>query len=307
MDERLLGELALASLSDEAFTEQVFGLLLRREPDPAGRANLMRDLGRRDVSRAATIAAILESEEFERIRDLDDAIAAGERARLHRKRLRGLAGRPNSDERCIEMSWILSRYRGEQRVLDVGYAFAHAAYLVALTRLGASRLTGVDLATAEVPGLEGVQADLRDLPFEEGAFDLVLCISTLEHVGYDNTVYGLEVERDDEGIPRALGELRRILSSRGRLLLTVPCGEPGDHGWFVQRPAAGWVEQFEEAGFLVSEHEVYELGPDGWAALAPPAESRARYGELGPGAGAVLCAELRPPGLGNRLRGLLAR
>jgi hypothetical protein len=60
-------------------------------------------------------------------------------------------------------------------------------------------LTGVDLAEADVPGLTGVQADVRDLPFEDRAFDLVLCVSTLEHVGADNTGYGLDAE-DDGGV-----------------------------------------------------------------------------------------------------------
>jgi SAM-dependent methyltransferase len=205
------------------------------------------------------------------------------------------------------MPWVLSRYRGEQRVLDVGYAFALPAYLGALTRLGASGLTGVDLATAEVPGLETVRADLRDLPFEDSAFELILCVSTLEHVGYDNTEYGLEQERDETGIGRSLAELRRILAPGGHLLVTVPSGHEEDLGGFVQRPVPVWRSEFERAGFLISDEEVYELRPEGWSVVGTPADPRVRYGEAGPGAGAVLCAELRPRSFANRLRGLLSR
>lgn len=307
MGARLEGELELASLSDEAFVERAYRLLLRRPPDAAARGPLVTSLRRHEISRAAALCGILESEEFRKLRELDDAIAAGEGARLRRSRLRGLTAPPSSDERGVEVPWVLSRYRGEQSVLDAGYAFAHPAYLAALTRLGATRLTGVDLATAEVPDLEGVRADLRALPFEARTFDLVLCVSTLEHVGYDNSVYGLGDERDEAGIAHALGELRRILASGGRLLVTVPCGQAEDHGWFVQRPVPTWLNEFEEAGFHVSEREVYERGPGGWSAQPACADPQVRYGEFGPGASAVLCAELRPRRLGNRLRALLFR
>src|SRR5438094_502298 len=121
-----------------------------------------------------------------------------------------------ADERSLEIPWALARYDGEQRVLDVGYAFAEPAYLAGLTALGAGALTGVDLAEAEVPGIRSVVGDVRELPFPKRSFDLVFCISTLEHVGRDNSVYGLEGELDEEGIDRALGELRRVLTRNGR-------------------------------------------------------------------------------------------
>ena len=48
------------------------------------------------------------------------------------------------------------------------------------------------------------------------------------------------------------------------------------------------------------EDELYELGADGWrsvSTLTPGLE----YGARGPGASAVLCAELRPRGISTRL------
>ena len=45
-------------------------------------------------------------------------------------------------------------------------------------------------------GIDTVEADVRDLPFAADSFDQVLLVSTLEHIGADNTVYGLEVEGD---------------------------------------------------------------------------------------------------------------
>jgi O-antigen chain-terminating methyltransferase len=205
-----------------------------------------------------------------------------------------------SDERAIEIPWCLARYDGERRVLDVGYAFAEPAYLAGLAALGAAELAGVDLAEAAVPGLHSVVADVRELPFDEGELELVLCISTLEHVGRDNAVYAVDAPRDDDGDEAALRELRRVLARDGRLLVSVPTGEQDDQGWQVQRPPDEWIARFEHAGFLVFEDELYLRADDGWR-TATLAEARAaRYGERG--AGAVLLGELRPGTAGGKLR-----
>jgi len=183
-------------------------------------------------------------------------------------------------------------------VLDVGYAFAEPAYLAGLLALRVPELVGVDLARAEVPGLEGVQADLRSLPFRDGEFGLAFAISTIEHVGLDNTQYGLGRESDGDSLDAALRELRRVTE---RLLVTVPTGE-GElrPEQAVFRPDE-WVQRFERAGFVVFEDELYELTEAGWRSV-PRLSPGLHYGDRGPGASAVLCAELRPRSVGERLR-----
>ena len=78
-------------------------------------------------------------------------------------------------------------------MLEVGYAFAEAAYLGGLLRAGID-LLGVDLADREVDGMERLVADVRALPLPDASVDQVLLVSTLEHVGADNTGYGLDAE-----------------------------------------------------------------------------------------------------------------
>ena len=51
-------------------------------------------------------------------------------------------------------------------------------------------------------------ADIRNLPFEDNSFDLFYSFGVLEHL--------------EEGMDRALVEIRRILKPKGRLLITVP-------------------------------------------------------------------------------------
>jgi SAM-dependent methyltransferase len=278
------------------FAQRAWRLILRREPDDdaAGR------LERGEVSRARLVRELVESREFERVELLDDGLARALAERLKEGRPRELLAPAWADERAIEIPWALARYRGERRVLDVGYAFAEPAYLEGLAALGAEDLVGVDLAEAEVRGLRSVVADVRDLPFESGSFDIAFCVSTLEHVGRDNAVYSVDARREEEGDAASLRELRRVLAKDGRLLVSVPTGEHDDQGWQLQRTPEDWIDVFQRTGFVVYEDELYIHARDGWRTATPDDVRGTRYGEHT--AGAVLLAELHPGSAGERLR-----
>jgi SAM-dependent methyltransferase len=293
VDDRLQAHLELAALSDEEFVRRAYRFVLRRDPEPGALE--------RTVPRATLLRELVASEEFARLEAIDDALAAAGDGRF-------LEAPPGTDERLIEIPWALARVRPGGRVLDVGTANAEPPYVAALLGRGAAAIASVDLVEANIPGIHTVVADVRDLPFEDGAFDLVLCVSTLEHVGRDNRVYGAEREADPEGLADALDELRRVLADDGRLVVTVPCGEPEDHGWFVQLEPDGWNDAFLEAGFSVVEEEIYALGPAGWRAAPDFEPTGVRYGDA---ASAVLCAALAPVSgarrLARRARGAVAR
>ncbi len=292
MDERLSAWLDAGSEDLDTLWRRV----LRRPIEPAERVTTEERL-RAGMSRATLLRELATSTEHEHLRRLDDAVAWAAAQRAAGERPRNIEAPPGTDERPIEIPWCLARYTGERRVLDVGYAFAEPAYLAGLVGLGAPELTGVDLACAEVPGLTSVQADLRELPFADGAFELAIAISTLEHVGRDNTQYGLAAEGGDS-LDAALRELCRVCA---RLLVTVPTGA----GELLPEQAVHapdeWVNRFERAGLVVWEDELYELGDDGWRSV-PALSPGLRYGERGPGASAVLCAELRPKSFSATVR-----
>jgi SAM-dependent methyltransferase len=67
----------------------------------------------------------------------------------------------------------------------------------------------VEAAAARHRGLQAQQADVRNLPFEEGSFDAIVSNSTLDHF------------QDQAVIVSALRELHRVLRPRGRLILTL--------------------------------------------------------------------------------------
>jgi len=278
--------------SDEEYLDRAWRLALRRDPDPDGRREGLARLREGRISRAAYLAELLEGEPFAHVRALDDALAF---VRRESGRPRELQAPAHADERAVEIPWVLARYAGERRVLDVGTVFAEPAYVAGLHELEIPDLVTVDLAAGAT-----VVADVRDLPFEDGRFDLVLCVSTLEHVGRDNAVYDVDAPRDQAGDAAALRELRRVLTPDGRLLVTVPTGVDDDQGWQVQRAPLAWIERFEGAGFLVFEDELYVRNRESWRTATLAEAQDARYGDEG--AGAVLLAELRPARLGERVR-----
>jgi SAM-dependent methyltransferase len=291
VDERLAAQLALTAVSDEEFVSSAFLLVLRRLPDEAARSTALESLRRHSLSRAGLIGDLAASEEFARLRALDDGVARGLAARLSNERPHELVASAAMDERPIEIAWALGRYRGEPRVLDIGYAFAEPVWLSAVTTARPRTLTGLDLVEREVPGLSAVVGDVRRMPFRDRSFDVIFCISTLEHVGADNTRYGSMKEGDPTGPVDALRELRRVVTRDGRILLTVPCGEHEGDDWYASHSAEEWRALFRETDLYVYDEEEYARTPEGW-----------RQGT--DGAHGVLCAELHP---GRRRHTLVRR
>lgn len=93
---------------------------------------------------------------------------------------------------------------------------AYSEGLFPLLAARAQRVVGLDLSTSVLdaarkrhPVLQGVQGDIRNLPFPDASFDVVVSNSTLDHF-----------ESLDD-IRLGLREIRRVLRSDGRLLLTL--------------------------------------------------------------------------------------
>ncbi len=108
--------------------------------------------------------------------------------------------------------WASTAARG-RRVLDAGCGVAYGSAMLA--EAGARRVVGVDLAEEVLanvrsrvpPNVRLERADLRDLPFEDGSFDLVVCFEVIEHITNQEEV---------------VQEFVRVLSPEGLLLASTP-------------------------------------------------------------------------------------
>jgi len=281
------------------FVDMLYRMALRRpaEDDAIRNAHVGLTV-EGNLTRSRLTERILESREFKEILIIEDLIQEVLRSRpAASEPFTVREGSPlptDTTERVVEIPWVLSRIGDERRVLDVGYAFASGEYLSALLDLEIPELHGVDLATAFVPDMHRARADIRRLPYRDGAFDLVLCISTLEHIGHDNTQYGLPFERREHGQDAvALAELARILSPTGRLLISVPFGRDEERGWFKQYDFESWNELLGRAGLTAAEQEHFKLAEQGWEPVADPRTmGLLSYGDGVPAAKGVLCAAL---------------
>ena len=206
----------------------------------------------------------------------------------------------DDSERCIEIPWAFSRFRGAASVLDVGYANAEPRHLQARDELEIPFLVGLDLAAAPQPRIFGVAGDALALPFRPGSFDLILAISVIEHIGRDNSIYGAREQPVQEFADlEAVAGLASLLRPGGRLLITVPFGRLEDHGWFIQYDLRRIQALVERSGCELTLAEYYAYSAHGWTGPADPAAlSQVEYG-TGFAAGAVACLELtrdREPG-----------
>ncbi len=201
-----------------------------------------------------------------------------------------------ANERIVEIPWVLAR-RPTGRVLDAGSSLNHVEYLDRLEPLvDELQIATLAFEGAAYPdrGISYVYGDLRDLPYRDGYFDTVISISTLEHVGMDNTAYGGSSPRADNPAhetERAVAELARIVRGGGRLLLSVPYGRREDHGWFRQLDRADVEQLVAAAGPSEAEIVVYRDSDSGWQLSDLDGAADARY-RVDFAAEAVACIDL---------------
>lgn len=198
-------------------------------------------------------------------------------------------------ERCVEIPWSLGRIQGAERVLEVGCAHAEPLYVALLKSLKVPQLHGLDLVPGPYPEFIHTTGDVRRPPYEDRFFDVVLCISILEHVGRDNTGYGTADGRSAEGDFEAMRGLWRILKPGGRLLVTVPFGAAHDFGWFIQYDAERFDRLLAAAPFEPRSVEYFGYQDESWKRRPRESLAALQYGVDAPAAAALACAELRRP------------
>lgn len=134
------------------------------------------------------------------------------------------------DERVVEYPWLFSQLEsGHLKILDAGSALNFDLTVDKMLELRRDVTIFTLAPESKAFWKKGVSyhfGDLCDTPFRDNYFDEIISISTLEHVGSDNTLY-VEDESGSKGCQHftgAAGELWRILKPGGHLYITVPYG-----------------------------------------------------------------------------------
>ncbi len=134
-----------------------------------------------------------------------------------------------SNERSVEIPIVLHEIERLEptRMLEIGNVLAHYG------RRGHDVIDKYEVA----PSVRN--EDVVDFA-SQGSYDLIVCVSTLEHVGWD------EPTRDAGKIPRAIAHLAKCLAPGGRILVTLPIGYNHDLDRLLETGAIA----FEEVSYL---------------------------------------------------------
>jgi SAM-dependent methyltransferase len=215
------------------------------------------------------------------------------------------------DERIVEYPWVLSRLdRHPARLLDAGSTLNYP-YLLDLPQLATKSIIIMTLAPEHLEKRANVSylyGDLRDIIIRDRIFDLVVCISTIEHIGLDNALYTKDSkyqENSPQDYRSALSELRRVLVPGGRLLLTVPFGLKQNFGWMQQFDDRGLTDISIAFGSEPVSTTFFQYLPQGWIISDREACSQCEYynihstpepaSDRAAAARAVACLELVKP------------
>ncbi len=116
------------------------------------------------------------------------------------------------NERAVELPivWsMLQPLRG--RILEVGNVLSH--YFT----------VDHDVVDKYEKAKGVINEDITEIRFSE-KYDIILSISTLEHVGWDENPNHSELVKNANKILLALDRMRAILRSNGKIIITVPIG-----------------------------------------------------------------------------------
>jgi len=167
-------------------------------------------------------------------------------------------------ERYIEIPWALSKYSAEQTVLDIGYANAEERYIKSLLSLKIPNLHGLDISEKKFDGIISHVGDIRNTSFDDNFFDLVFCISTIEHIGRDNSVYKKNFNENlDNSDFEALEEIHRITKINGKVVITAPFGKFFNYGWFIHYDENRLNKLLGSSPFEIVDMEFFKYD-EGW-------------------------------------------
>lgn len=225
-------------------------------------------------------------------------------------------------ERLMEVPWAAQWFTEGAKLLDIGFTMSSLDWLGLL--LTASSEKGVEIQAADIvkPGRvisrypeewrEQIEAvaikigDIRTMDLPQDHFDMVTCISTVEHIGFDeasvddpSSAFVREQSAEDAPSERSptvdadvMAAFRRSLKPGGRVVMTVPMGKGGPtlirdsmglYARYWEYEANSWHNLTHQPGFSVTEQRFFSFGEDThWTEVSGPADLTSQSSEMQP-------------------------
>jgi len=176
------------------------------------------------------------------------------------------------DERIIEIPWTiykLSKLKG--KLLDAGSTLNHEYILKKLIKnfnIYILTLFPENFFFNNL-GVNYIYEDLSSMSFKKNFFDVITCISTLEHVGFDNSLYRSKFSKNaDVKIKnkylKVFKNLIEVLKPNGHLLITVPFGKKGIYTNLQQFDEKNLNKMFKVVRFKKIYIEYYIFKDNEW-------------------------------------------
>jgi len=179
------------------------------------------------------------------------------------------------DERIVEYPWIFNNLKkGSAKLLDAGSTF-NFKFILEHPSIMNKEITiftySPENSNYNEKRISYVYGDLRDLPFKDNFFDIVVSQSTIEHIDMNNSIYGYDIEYNKKVEVKsyeylfAINEMIRVLKPEGTLLITFPFGRFENHDFFQQLDSE-MLEKLMNEFTLKGNYSTnfFKYLPDGW-------------------------------------------
>lgn len=142
------------------------------------------------------------------------------------------------DERIIEIPWVVKELKKSKGIiLDAGSTLNKFFIIKEIRHFKKIFFTTLYPEKKYFNNLDisYTYEDLCDLSFRDNYFDVITCISTLEHVGFDNSIYNYgnfnkrnKKIKENEKLNQVLQNLRRVIKRNGKIFISVPFGKKSE-------------------------------------------------------------------------------
>jgi ubiquinone/menaquinone biosynthesis C-methylase UbiE len=140
------------------------------------------------------------------------------------------------DERIIEIPWIIKNLEKANNldILDAGCTLNHS-YIIKNILKKKNRITFVNLYKEKYEnhrlGINYLESDIANLSIKDNSFDIVTCVSVLEHMGFNNQIYNNFNKKisnfltDKNLYIKGILEIKRVLKENGLAYFSFPFGK----------------------------------------------------------------------------------